>query len=60
MFVLQGKLLNIFETPKGKSKDGENYGGDDKIQILSEKCELSFSDFAFSLPIFGRKKRTIT
>lgn len=36
MFVLQGKLLNIFETPKGKSKDGENYGGDDKIQILHE------------------------
>lgn len=38
MFVLKGQLLNIFETPKGKSKDGENYGGDDKIQILHEVC----------------------
>lgn len=36
MFVLQGKLLNVFETPKGTSKDGEKYGGDDKIQVLHE------------------------
>lgn len=36
MFVLEGKLINIFETPKGKSKDGETYGGDDRIQIMHE------------------------
>lgn len=36
MFVLKGQLLNVFETPKGTSKDGEKYGGDDKIQVLHE------------------------
>lgn len=36
MFVLQGKLINIFETPKGKTKEGENYGGDDRIQVMHE------------------------
>lgn len=36
MFVLQGKLINIFETPKGKTKDGESYGGDDRIQVMHE------------------------
>lgn len=36
MFLLQGKLINIFETPKGKTKDGENYGGDDRIQVMHE------------------------
>jgi hypothetical protein len=36
MFVLQGKLINIFETPKGKTKDGESYGGEDKIQVMHE------------------------
>ena len=36
MFMLSGKLINIFETPKGKTKDGEEYGGDFKLQILHE------------------------
>lgn len=36
MFVLHGKLINVFETPKGKSKDGEEYGGETKIQVLHE------------------------
>lgn len=36
MFLLQGKLINIFETPKGKNKDGESYGGDDRIQVMHE------------------------
>lgn len=36
MIVLRGRLLNIFVTPKGKNKDGEQYGGDDKLQILHE------------------------
>jgi hypothetical protein len=36
MFMLSGKLINIFETPKGKDKDGQEYGGDFKLQILHE------------------------
>jgi hypothetical protein len=36
MFMLSGKLINIFETPKGKTKEGEEYGGDFKLQILHE------------------------
>lgn len=36
MFLLQGTLINIFETPKGTTKDGEAYGGDSKIQVLHE------------------------
>ena len=37
MFILSGTLINIFETPKGKDKDGQEYGGDFKLQILHEK-----------------------
>lgn len=36
LIILKGTLLNIFETPKGKNKEGEEYGGDDKIQVLHE------------------------
>ncbi len=36
MFVLTGTLINIFETPKGKTKDGDEYGGDSRLQILHE------------------------
>ena len=36
MFLLKGKLINVFETPKGKTKEGESYGGEDRIQVLHE------------------------
>ncbi len=36
MFVLEGKLINIFETPKGKTRDGQDYGGEDRIQVMHE------------------------
>lgn len=36
MFILKGTLVNIFETPKGKTKDGEEYGGDSRLQVMHE------------------------
>lgn len=39
MLTLTGTLLNTFKSPVGTNKDGESYGGQDKIQILG-KVEL--------------------
>ena len=37
MLTLTGQLINIFESPKGVSKKtGEEYGGQDKVQLLGE------------------------
>ena len=30
MLVLEGILINVFETPKGLTKDGKEYGGESK------------------------------
>jgi hypothetical protein len=34
-FVLSGMVLNVFQAPAGKSKDGRDYGGDFRLQVLS-------------------------
>lgn len=35
MFTLHGTVVHVFEAPKGISKKtGEEYGGQDKIQIM--------------------------
>lgn len=36
MITLNGQLINIFVSPEGKNKEGEKYGGQDKIQLLAE------------------------
>ena len=36
MLVLEGILINAFETPKGKTKEGKEYGGESKIQVMYE------------------------
>lgn len=37
MFLLTGTIINVFESPKGVSKKtGEEYGGQDKVQIMGE------------------------
>mgnify|MGYP007046305066 CR=1 FL=1 len=37
MFLLTGTVLHVFESPKGISKKtGEEYGGQDKVQIMGE------------------------
>ena len=35
MLTLNGRLINAFRTPEGQ-KDGKEYGGQDKVQILGE------------------------
>ena len=34
-FKLSGMVLNVFEAPAGKTKDGRDYGGDFRLQLLS-------------------------
>lgn len=37
MFLLSGTIINVFESPKGISKKtGEEYGGQDKVQVMGE------------------------
>ena len=36
MLVLEGILINVFETPKGVTRDGKEYGGESKIQVMYE------------------------
>ena len=36
MLVLEGILINVFETPKGVTNDGKEYGGESKIQVMYE------------------------
>lgn len=36
MLTLNGTIMNIYKTPEGKNKEGEVYGGQDKIQIMCE------------------------
>lgn len=35
MLSLTGQLIHIFESPKGE-KDGKEYGGQDKLQVLGQ------------------------
>jgi hypothetical protein len=35
MLTLRGKIINVYQQPKGE-KDGKEYGGQDKIQIMGE------------------------
>jgi hypothetical protein len=34
MLTMTGTLLNVFKTPEGKNKEGESFGGNQKIQVL--------------------------
>lgn len=36
MISMNGQLLNTFVSPKGQNKQGEEYGGQDKIQLLGD------------------------
>jgi hypothetical protein len=34
-FILAGLLLNVYQSPKGKDREGREYGGDYKLQLTS-------------------------
>lgn len=34
MFRLTGQVVNVYISPKGVNKSGEEYGGDDKVQVM--------------------------
>lgn len=36
MLTMNGQLLNIYVSPKGKKENGDEYGGQDKVQILGD------------------------
>lgn len=36
MLTLVGQVVNVFETPKGTDKEGREYGGAHKVQLMSE------------------------
>ena len=37
MFQMTGQLLNVFRTPVGINKEGKEFGGKEKIQILGSE-----------------------
>lgn len=36
MLTLNGQIINVFDTPEGKKKDGSSYGGQHRIQVMAE------------------------
>lgn len=36
MLTLTGQIMNVYEAPKGVGKDGKEYGGQHRVQILAE------------------------
>ena len=36
MLILEGILINVFETPKGLQRTAKEYGGESKIQVMYE------------------------
>ena len=67
MLVLEGILINAFETPKGKTKEGKEYGGESKIQVLYEntlvngekRTELETLTVSDLTPYKGKEKSPV-
>lgn len=36
MFTLRGQVVHVYTAPKGINKEGEEYGGQDKVQIIGD------------------------
>ena len=67
MLVLEGILINVFETPKGVTKDGGKYGGESKIQVMYEntlangekRTEMETLTVSDTSPYLGKEKRSV-
>lgn len=67
MIVLEGILVNAFETPKGVTKDGKEYGGEAKIQVMYEnklangekRTELETLTVSDLTPYKGKEKSLV-
>ena len=36
MLTLNGQVVNVFQSPTGKNKEGVEYGGQDRVQIMAQ------------------------
>lgn len=36
MLTLNGTVANVFQAPKGVNKEGKEYGGQDRVQIMAQ------------------------
>ena len=67
MLVLEGILINVFETPKGVTKDGKEYGGESKIQVMYEntlangekRTEMETLTVTDTSPYLGKKNSPV-
>jgi len=68
MLTLNGKIINVFETPIRNSKDGKSYGGQYKIQVMAENelqngqirndlIDLTVESFSPFKPLLGQMVR---
>nr|CRY95509.1 hypothetical protein [uncultured prokaryote] len=66
MLLMTGQLLNVFRTPVGINKEGKEFGGKEKIQILGSETlqngetqnkliDLSCHDVASFEPHLGKQ-----
>lgn len=37
MLTMSGLVTHVFKAPKGVTRDGDEYGGNDKVQLLCEQ-----------------------
>ncbi len=37
MLTMSGLVVHVFKAPKGVTKDGNEYGGNDKVQLMCEQ-----------------------
>ncbi|WP_406918692.1 hypothetical protein, partial [Staphylococcus aureus] len=66
MLSMTGQLLNVFENPRGVTKEGREYGGNYKIQVLgavtlqngetkNDLVDLTCHDIAAFRPLLGQR-----
>lgn len=36
MLMLHGQVINVFQAPRGTNKEGEEYGGQERVQIMAQ------------------------